>query len=389
MKFNLIILILFQAFLLNAQQSFDDYLEEIRLNNIQLKTAEKLVYVESLESQTGYFLPNPEISFARLGFGTEYLSEIVISQSFDYPTVYKYKRNSAEIEQNRSKGQYEQVQLGLLEEAGLLYIQHIHFNRKLNLLGILDSLMNKLQNEAERKLELGETNILEVNRIKSELALYRAENQLLRADLQDVQLQIVTLNGGQAMDFENFEYPELLDEIQPDSLVNRILQNHPIQSAWRTEMRMAENDIQLKKALNLPKFEFGYRQDNSPGEVLRGVHAGLSVPLFENKGVVEAAESRQLYLNDEYSSETHTLGNKIKRLVSEYQSIERSLEQLERIVSSMNTVDLIVRAYQAGQITYNEFLAEYNNYWQSLSYMEELRLSTALIKARLYVLYRN
>ena len=388
MKPNIILLILLNASFLFAQTSFDDFLEQIKTNNIRLQTAEKLVNVEAMESQTGYYLPNPEMSFARLGFGSEYLSEMVISQSFEYPTVYKYKRSSAQLLRDRSIEQYDQTQMGILEKAGQLYIESIHLNRKLDLLATLDSLMTKLRSEAGRKLDLGETNILEVNRIQSELARYQAEIQLVQTEMIDIQLQMQTLNGGLAITAETSEYPELIDKLDSDSLIQGILQVHPLQSAWRTEMSIAENDIQLKKALKLPKFELGYRQDNSPGEVLRGVHAGLSIPLFENKGVVEAAESRRLYINDEFGSEAYTLENEIIRMVTEYQSIGRSLAQMEAIINSMNTVDLIVRAYQAGQITYNEFLAEYNNHWHSLMYIEEMRRSIAMLKVQLYVWYR-
>jgi len=107
--------------------------------------------------------------------------------------------------------------------------------------------------------------------------------------------------------------------------------------------------------LGLPKFEAGYRQDRSSLLNFYGFHAGITIPLFENKNTVKTAKARQLYTEDAYEAQQVNLQNNIEQLISEYVSTKQSVEELEGAFDSLNTPNLLLKAFDSGQISYSEF----------------------------------
>jgi hypothetical protein len=74
-----------------AQNGIDQVLKNIETNNKELQANEQLITSQKLEAKTDNNLPDPTLSYAHLWGAkdkSETIGELVVSQSFDFPSLY-------------------------------------------------------------------------------------------------------------------------------------------------------------------------------------------------------------------------------------------------------------------------------------------------------------
>lgn len=385
MRNRLLFLMILVPVITLPQQDFKAFLDSVEVNNKSIEAAKKLAEAESIEAHTGIYLANPEISYDYLSGSGNY-SEMVVSQSFNFPSSYIHKSKIADITEQQASDKYRRLRLSIFRNAAEIYSQQVILNRKLKLYSELENMLETLQLNAEKKLDAGEINILELNRVRSEAARNKAELSMLRSEDTMLKLKITELNGQEEFKLTKTEFKHYPLHENADTLLWQIVSNHPVNSFWLSEINKAGKKIQLQKATSLPKLELGYRQDMNANETFRGIHAGLSIPLFENKNTVKLARAEQLFIQQEYYSQKLEFENQIRKMITEYKTTQTSLNQLEQTVESLNTPELLVKSYEAGQINYTEFFSEYSNYRDILFYMEDLRELAMSLQLELYVL---
>ena len=385
MKHKIILLLLIPQLLLQAQSDFEVYLQSIEANNKTLLAARKLAEAEQLSAKTGIYLENPEISYDYLNGNNENYSEMVVSQAFDFPTAYSHRNKIADINELQANEQYLGLRLNTLNEAVESYARQIIAIRKLNMLRELDSMLYRLQANAERKLELGDANILETNRIRTESAKNKVEVNLLLTNTEALKQKIKTLNGGNDYSVTGTEVISIRLPVITDSVIQQVVKRHPTYSFWNGELNKSEYEIKLQKANSLPKFELGYRQDQSNAGTFNGISAGMSIPLFENKNTVKRAKAQQAYAIEEMWAKQLTIEIELKKLAKEYAIVSSALMEIEEMIAGQNTPGLLIKAYEAGQINYTEFFSEYSSYKTTQLYIEDIRLKTYLLEMKLYL----
>ena len=76
---------------LQAQTSIDGVLRNIETNNKELQANAQLIASQKLETRTDNNLPDPTLSYAHLWNNKDKnntIGELVVSQSFDFPSLY-------------------------------------------------------------------------------------------------------------------------------------------------------------------------------------------------------------------------------------------------------------------------------------------------------------
>jgi outer membrane protein TolC len=388
MKLKYILITFFFPTLISAQQGFDAFLQSVESNNKTLISAQKLSEAESLEAKTGIYLANPEVSYARLNQESGFYSEMVVSQSFDFPSTYIHKNKIAEITAQKSVAKYNQLRNNVFTEAAEIYGQFIAVNRKLVLLYKMQEMMTKLSANAAKRLEVGEINIFEFNRIRNETATANTKLKILKAERNTLKLKTSELNGGLVYEITDTVISGFSEPILTDTVVAEIVSKHPFSNYWENELEISERNISLQKASSLPKFELGYRQDANASYANHGFVAGLSIPLFENKNSVRLAKAQHNYLLEEVNAEQLKLENSISQMIQSYEIMNASVKELENIVESLNTPELLLKSYEAGQMNYTEFFTEYNNFRDSILYIEELNKKVTILRLKINVLLK-
>jgi hypothetical protein len=122
------------------------------------------------------------------------------------------------------------------------------------------------------------------------------------------------------------------------------------------------------------------------GQTYSGFHAGVTIPLFENKNTVRSAKARQLYAMEAVNAYKLELQSNVSQIITEYKAVQQSVTSMTDVFKTLNTPGLLIKAYNAGQINYTGFFTEYENYQQTALYIEELNQKAASLQLQLFVL---
>ena len=106
---NLVSIILF-SISIYGQNNIDSIITEVEKNNTTLSALNKSAESDKIENKTGIQLQNPEIGLNYLwGSPSENgtRTDISISQTFDFPTSYRYKKQISKIRNEQINVEYQ------------------------------------------------------------------------------------------------------------------------------------------------------------------------------------------------------------------------------------------------------------------------------------------
>ena len=151
--------------------AIDHVLQSIEENNIQLKAAREEKKALTLETCSENNLEDPSVAYSYL-YNSEnsgvQQSELTVVQSVDFPTTYAARKKSNRLQAENFQQQYEILRRETLLQARLLCIDLIALNQQNEVLKTLTTHADSLVELYEKRVCLGEANILELNRIKME-----------------------------------------------------------------------------------------------------------------------------------------------------------------------------------------------------------------------------
>lgn len=367
---TIIILILFVLCTkLSGQTNVDIILTEIKKNNKSLQTTIQLVEAQKLRYQTGNSLYDPFVELDYMqgsptGAGKE--TDLSVIQSFDFPTAYIKRKKLTEAQTAKSDYYINEARQNILLEAKLICLELIYLNKLFNHLENRKRDTEMWVRNFETLLTKGEGNIMDVIKAKLQLIEIKKEYQNNRSKIEQLNQKLTQLNGGNQINFNDTVYPEtaIVDNL-PD-LTEKIADNDPVRKYLLQEIEIAKRQVGLQKALWLPKFETGYRYKSLLNETFNGIHFGISIPLWENKNTVKTAQAMvnysemnlQQHLNDSYYE--------TKREFENYMNFLISLKEYQDLFSSVNSIELLNKSFQYGEISSMEYFIETGFYYQAL-----------------------
>lgn len=194
---------------LSAQTSIEDVLRNVEGNNKDLRANSQMIQSQKLEARLDNNLPDPSVSYThqygnKEGMGIQ--GELVASQSFDFPTVYAQKHKLTKAKSAGLDHQGTAFRQQILLQAKEICLDLVLLNQQKSLLETRLRNAEQLSTLYAMRLERGDANILETNKINLELLNAKTEarmNETARiAKLQE----LATLNGGIAIEFTDTAY---------------------------------------------------------------------------------------------------------------------------------------------------------------------------------------
>lgn len=370
-----------------AQNNMDTLLGRIQSNNMEIGSNTKYWDAKGLEYKTGLAPMNPFIEYDYLfgspaGLGSQ--RELSITQQLDFPTVYSRKKDLSDQLVVQSQMQKNIFRQDMLLEAKLVLFDLIYLNKKESQLLSRQEKTTQFLQEFEQKLALGDANMLDVNKIKLQWMSINNEMLLLQNEKQILLTKLAEYNGGVWVDFKDTVYPDL--PVLPDfeTLDSLIESNDPMIQLYEQEMLIQQQHVILQKSLNLPKIEAGYHGQSILGTSLQGIHAGITVPLWENKHKVQAAEA-----NVDFASANilqHRLQHRLenKRLYDLLEVRQTAMAAYEQLLGSMNNTALLDKALRLGEMTVIEYFLEQTYFYTAFDKNEQLKLEYYKAVAELY-----
>ncbi len=352
-----------------SQSNVDTILNEIKKNNTTIKASQKKVEAQKVENKTGLSLYNPTFEYdymkgtpANAGNQTD----IVVSQSFDFPTAYFKKKDVSNVQNEQLDIVQNQITQEVLLEAKLICIELIHRN-KINSFfkAKKQSTENWLKN-FKKKLDIGDGNILDVNKAEVQFIETNKQYLLNQSEIQALHQKLTQFNGGNAIVLNDTIYSENIDLPTYEMLLSEYNSNNYELKTLEKEKSVYENKIALSKAMSLPKFELGYHYQGILGQTFNGIHTGITLPLWESKNTVKLQKANLSATEANIEHYKTIAETEYKLLYDKYLALKDVLLAYEKSSFKKDNLRLLNKALQYGQISTLEYFVELNYFNDSV-----------------------
>lgn len=320
--------------LYSQAQGIDDVLKSIEKNNIELQAAQKDVASEVEEikqSNTVEGLSVEYSPFMRSGIPGISSSELIVSQEFDFPTLYGARRLLAKKQHRVLNLEYQTKRRDLLLEAKIKCLDWIQLNQLKNVLADRLEKAQRLSELYQKRFEHGEATILELNKLKMEQMSLHADIAKNEAARQRVYQELLILNGNQPLLLEHLAYPLVTTKFNADSLRTHLLQTDAEVLAAKGYGEAAQQQLNVNKNSWLPRLTIGYRRNTEGDFISNGVQIGFALPLYTNQHKKKAAQAA-------LEGALLRKANVQMKVSNEWRARQNELEQLR---TSLSTYDLI------------------------------------------------
>lgn len=369
MKFHAIILsIALSASLPAGAEGISDILSQIAEHNPSLRGAAAANEAEIMEMRGDNTLPPTSIEYSpffRGGISGVASSELVVSQEFDFPTLYASRQRQADLQSRGLDLSVAAQRREILREAQSSLLDLILLQKERE---ILDSRMkdtSALLQAYEQSLKLGKATILEVNKVKLELQDLRREILQNDADRARAVSLLQALNGNQPLDLTGIDYDTPAEMLPAITDPEALLGADTAVAAAEAEIETARHGVSLAKSGWLPSLTLGYRRNTEEKEAVNGFIVGAALPIFTNSVKTRAAQAR---LNAASMQLESTRIEAANALDSELQQLQLSMATLSTYDLSLmtETLQLYRKSLDAGQITLTEYYTETSQLYDRL-----------------------
>ena len=387
-QFIVITLLASAALSVNGQNSIDAVLRSIEANNKELQANNQLTVSKKLEAKLDNNLPDPSVSYVhqygnREGMGIQ--GELVASQSFDFPSVYVQKNKLAKSKAASFDRQGAEFRQQILLQAKEICLDLVLLNQQRALLDQRRQNAEQLAELYAMRLETGDANILETNKIDLELLNAKTEARMNESARIAKLQELATLNGGIAIDFTDTTYMSDGDILSFEELCAEAVTSNPQLLTLKSEQVAARRQLSVNKSKSLPSFELGYRMNTATGgERFNGFLVGISIPLFSNRNNVKQAKAQALYTDLQLESTTTTVESELHQLYNQSVALKTSMDEYNTVLKSQNSLALLNKAIQTGQISMIEYFVDVTPFYQSMQNYMQLQNEYQKVMAQLY-----
>ena len=372
----------------SGQHSIDGVLSSIEANNKELQANKQLTASKKLEVKLDNNLADPSVSYVhqygnREGMGMQ--GELVASQSFDFPTVYAQRSKLITSQAAGFDRQGAEFRQQILLQAKEVCLDLVLLNQQKALLDQRRENAEQLAALYATRLESGDANILETNKINLELLNAKTEARMNESARIAKLQELATLNGGIAIEFNDTTYAPVEDILSFEELCQEAVTSNPQLLTLKSEQVTARRQISVNKSKGLPGFELGYRLNTaSGGERFNGFLVGVSIPLFSNRNNVKQAKAQALYTDLQLESTTTAIESELHQLYNQSVALRTSMDEYNTVLKSQNSLALLNKAIQTGQISMIEYFVDITTLYQSMQNYMQLQNEYQKVMSQLY-----
>ncbi|PCE63040.1 TolC family protein [Sediminicola luteus] len=372
--------------LFGQSPGLQEVLRSIEQNNTGLQALASQMEGESLALKSENNLPDPEITGYYLPWGnhsTGNYSEVELSQSMDFPTVYGKRGQWIEQQKNLLGLHYALERQNILLKAQKTYIELSILDRKIGHESERYKQAKTVYEQLSKSFEAGEAGILDFNKAKLVWMGKRFVLDQLEQQRQSQLAKLQWLNGDLPLKLEAVSMPPMAALPQFETLWVNKLQNDPELLIPQGKEDLAQRSIALAKAKSLPKLSLGYNYQGVQGENHSGLLGGLSIPLWNSKNKVKSEkmkwESQKVTTQHNESNLKLTAQTAYDRYMVLYTKWEAYTESL----LSLNSEALLLKAYALGELSYLQYHQEIQFYQQAQEKQLQMEKELHLTRAQL------
>lgn len=369
---------------LDAQPHYAQVLKDVEANNPVLLAARKRAEAQQTAAHVGALLPNPEVEAAYFWGDPSSVGirwDLGISQSFEMPSVMVRRARLRKLQEQAAGLDYQVVRNATLLEAQLTCADIIYYRA----LGMIYTrrcqAAIRIADLYQRRYAAGDCSILDYNRAQMNLA--DVQNRAAEINLQGDHAvhDLQRLVGGESYSFYQGEYEEVRVETSFESWYEQLEMQNPSLRLLDNQVEAARYRQQLSRAQWLPEVSVGYASENVVGQSFRGVKVGLSLPIWSQQRAVKASRLAEAAATEELSSQRTEWFSRLQCMFHRHEALIRNVGNLREAFQRCNSIDLLDKALEAGEISLEQYLLEADYYyniemqiWDVAHELEQLHL---------------
>ena len=367
-------------------QNIEQVLQSIEQNNKELQSQAQLSKAQKMENRTENNLPDPTVSYSSFyknGMGPGHGTETVVSQGFDFPTQYITRNRQATLENEAIDIQQQAVRRDILLQAKLLCLDLIQLNQESELIQIRMKNANDLQAMYEKRLQTGDANALEVNKVKMERMNVQTEVAQNNAAHRTALQTLLAMNGNLPLEFSATAYPQVKDINDYNTLRDEVIASDLDLQAMGYAARAAEKQVSVDKQNWLPKLQAGFRRNTDSEMSMNGFVIGGSIPLFSNRKKVQIAKAQAIsaqLLKEDAQLEKE---NELMSLYNEMKQLKQALDTYD-VPLMHRSLALLKQALEEGQLSLIEYFVEAEGIYKNLQARMQLENQYQKVMANIY-----
>lgn len=349
-------------------QNIADVLQSIERNNKELQAQLQLTEAAKMEVQTQNSLSDPTIDYSPFfakGVDGVASSELVVSQEFDFPTLYAARRQSGKLQQEVLDRQQQAVRRTILLDAKNLCLDLIRLNQEKALLDARKKNADELLALFEKRLQEGDAGILEVNKIKMERMNVQTEVTQNNAAHRTALQSLLAMNGNLPLEFTADTYPQIEKISDYNALYDEIMLTDADLLASDAAARAAAKEVSVNKQNWLPKLSVGYRRNTSLDEKSNGFLIGGSIPLFSNRKKVKIARAQEVGARLQLDNARLEAEATVQSRYNEVLQLQEAMKAYD-VPLMHETLDMLKQAVMAGQLSIIEYYVEVDGVYRNL-----------------------
>lgn len=362
----------FAAVVSAKAQDINSVLKSVEQNNMELKALLKGNEAADIENKSQNTLEDLSIEYSPF-FQSETSgiasSELVITQGFDFPTLYGARKKAGQLQRNVLDMQYQTARRDILVNAKKLCLDIINYNKQKQLLQERRKNADELLAMFELKFKNGDATSLELNKIK--LDRMNLETELVQADTKhaNAMQQLQALNGGLPIEVNMTEYPQAPADDEVTMYEKAVATDWTVRTA-QASVLAAEQDVKVNKQSWIPKFEIGYRRNTEGDNASNGFLIGGSIPLFSSKNKVKIAKARQTEAVMQHANARINAENSARTMINQMKQLKASAYAYD-VPLMRQTLKLLRTAVENGEISVTEYYVEADNIYKNMiTYMD-------------------
>lgn len=342
-------------------------------NNPDVRASEEKTNSAKGRLLSSFALPQPEVSLSYeyipsgvffRNFGERSLG---ISQSFEFPTNYFLRRSKYKDERLMAESELEQTRLSIAAAVKSAYYNALAKLQEISLARENLEIAGDFHRKADIRFNSGEATHLE-----RQTAKVQYSEALSRLNIRENELKSALAELGYSMGYGKDDHIgnlQLTDTLGFDS--NGFSLDYLLETAQQNNSRLKISELKLsssktEKALAwsglLPEFSISYYKQSQNGlSGYYGASFGVTVPLwfmFDQRGKIQEAEANRAVAEHELKGVRNEFYLKVSRAFNDYQIADKQvrLYQSDILPESEEIYRAASRSYEAGEITYVEFL---------------------------------
>ncbi len=375
-----------------SSSTFDDVIQQVAVHNLQLRAARKQLETACLQNHSSLALPDPEVEVACL-FGSPrgigHRGDVSVTQALDWGVLLGRRKELALTADKVAQAQYRTEVQQVLAQADKDFVTIVYYNKLISELTARHNAAQTLLALYERNFENGNTNQLELNKVRLNASTARAELLRTESERATAVKALQTLAGGSLPEVADTIYPMANEALPPLQELQTMLPNTPQRLLAESGVAQSKAAARLARTDGMPTLTVGFQGEYVPSEKYSGLSLGFTLPLWGNsrkrvKSLRAETAARELDRDNVAQTQSYLL----EQQYGEATRLMANASQLTADLAGTSNARLLQRSLEEGQISLLDYLLELTFYYSArtaqLEAERDAQLALASLRAWLY-----